>query len=390
MILLNFIEQHSFFALSVVFLNLIILLIIYKAKKFKSENLRSVLYIPARKSKTDAVVLGGLALSISNLYVIQFFYSAGILGTFEKFSCLGYLLASFLVTIHGYLDDKFEIAPKVKLLSQLFAVITFSMFFVFVLPTKFIFIYIPIAIFWGFGTLNGSNLLDGLDTMSVKVSSIVFLTFCSIAYLYNIKIVLTLVPFFWCAILCFYVFNRAPAKIHLGEIGPNLLGTSYIFFSSLIYINSFNRVGNFNALILSILPLSIPMSELGVSFLRRLYFKKSPFKSDRLHLHHILTRERKYSSSKASTLAALTFLIPSIVAMIFLKSNPVLAYLLHGISIVLIYILTCFKFWKRDQILEQQESLKMGKALESKNIKLINSSMVDEFDIEVDDNEDGN
>jgi UDP-GlcNAc:undecaprenyl-phosphate GlcNAc-1-phosphate transferase len=383
--LLNFIQDHITFTVSVITLNIFSLLIISKAKHFNESFLKELLYIPARKSKSNAVVLGGLSLSLSALVTVYFFYSNSLMNTQEKLTSLGFFLATFLVTIHGYLDDKFEISAKIKLLSQLFAVFTFSIFIGLTLPLNSILYFIPIAIFWGFGTLNGSNLLDGLDTMTVKVSSVIFINFFIISLIFNVEILALLTFFFFIGIVCFYFFNKEPAKIHLGEIGANLLGLSYIFLSSIIYLNTRESLGNIDAVFLSLIPLSIPMIELAVSFIRRLYFKKSPFRSDRLHLHHILTRDRNLSASNASSATAFMFLIPTAISLIFLKENIVLTYFVHGFSTMGLYALTCYKYWVKDHKLESQKSVDVGRNLKSKNIKLVSSSIVEDFDIVIDD-----
>lgn len=384
MLLLDFLMTHKFLLFGTILINIGILFTVSRSRDIKSSILRELFYIPARKSKTNAVVLGGLSLSFSTLFVVYYFYSNSLMITLEKFSCLGFILAIFLVTIHGYLDDKFEISPRIKLLSQLFAVMTFSLFLFFILPKELIIIFIPIAVFWGFGTLNGSNLLDGLDTMTVKVSSVIFLTFFAIGLLYNIKNIIFITPLLYIGICSFYFFNKEPAKVHLGEIGANLLGLTYIFLSSLIYINTHKVIGPSQSIFLSLLPLSIPMIELAVSFLRRLYFKKSPFKSDRLHIHHILTRERKYSASKASSATALLFLLPTLVCLAIIQEHVILTYFIHGFSSMGLYILVCYKYWKKDHDLEMQQSIEVGKNLKSKNIKLISSKIVEDFEIIID------
>jgi UDP-GlcNAc:undecaprenyl-phosphate GlcNAc-1-phosphate transferase len=360
---------------------------IANAKKIKLPLLREIFHIPARKSKTNAVVLGGLPLSISTVFIVYYFYSNSLMGTLEKFSSLGFILSIFLVTIHGYLDDKFEISPKVKLISQLFAVSTFSLFLFIILPKELILYFIPMAIFWGFGTLNGSNLLDGLDTMTIKLSSVILLNYFFIGIAFDIKNLILLTPLLYVGLVCFYFYNREPAKIHLGEIGANLLGLTYLFLSTFIYIHTTKELGNIRSIFLAIFPLSIPMIELAVSFLRRLYFKKSPFKSDRLHLHHIFTRERNYSASKAASACAITFLVPTLLAYIFLKNYIVATYFVHGFLSLGIYIFIGKKYWIKDNTLESQESISLGSSLKSKKINLISSKAVEDFDITIDEHD---
>ena len=131
------------------------------------------------------------------------------------------------------------------------------------------------------------------------------------------------------------------------------------------------------------------MIELAVSFLRRLYFGKSPFRSDRLHLHHILTRERKLSPTNASSFCALLFLIPTLASLYFLKEHTIKIYFIHGFSSLGLYILVCKKYWIKDNLLEKQESLDLGGSLKSKKINLISSKTVEDFDFIIED-EDSN
>ena len=115
--------------------------------------------------------------------------------------------------------------------------------------------------------VNAYNLIDGTDGLCATLSLVALLFLATrdqTAYLL----------FF--ATLGFLPQN-IPAKIYLGESGAAFLGFS---IAALLLYGGFGKEGIFVA--------AIPIIELISTFIRRVAGGKSPFSSDRLHLHHIL------------------------------------------------------------------------------------------------------
>jgi UDP-GlcNAc:undecaprenyl-phosphate GlcNAc-1-phosphate transferase len=267
--------------------------------------------VTADKSENDALQVGGLPL---------WFFSLISLGTvFVRYPYLlspGHqpilIAAGFSwigVFLYGSLDDRFEIRPVVKLTAQLFLASVVCLTAATVIsPTNSAIIFI-IMTFFSAVILNGANLIDGLDTLSFKVSAVIYFGYLLLAA--NIAclsaLFLTAACFF---IMCgFYFFNREPSVIHLGEVGVSCLGFSYIILSLLIYDGYSKLNPPLYALTKALLPVVILLVEVGVSFLRRLFAGKSPFQGDKLHVHHILHRRYGFSASTASSLIAGSYLL---------------------------------------------------------------------------------
>jgi UDP-GlcNAc:undecaprenyl-phosphate GlcNAc-1-phosphate transferase len=280
--------------------------VLYYSKTTSISWLRKFLYVPARKSKTNALQLGGLPLSLS--IVISLFCYLMIFDNSQYFPLVDrsilkvWLVTSLGIITYGYLDDKYEFRPMVKLLSQVLCMFVFS-FFASMLFTSIDSRISFILTFMGSLTIiNGTNLLDGLDTLTIKNSMGILLAFLGIGGLFHSVPVVMLSALMMIPVSIFWFFNREPSKIHLGEIGGTFLGFSFVLLASL----SFKWIGyyedNLNAFCYAIIPLSSPVVEVLVSSLRRLYNNKSMFKGDQLHLHHILNKELNYSHTKSSTI----------------------------------------------------------------------------------------
>ncbi len=339
-------------------------------------------YIPARKSTTNAVVLGGLVLSISTALTLYFFSQQS--NTIEvKFLINGLLLTTFVISVHGYLDDKFEISAKFKLICQSISTTIFLFFLHLAIPDIPLMAITPIIIFWGFGTLNGSNLLDGLDTITLKISFATFAFYFFLGHHYKIDDIEILSILMATPLLSFYIFNRAPAKIHLGEIGGNLLGMCYLFLSALLFLMTYKEIGIFNSCFMSLTPLSLPMAELAISFIRRPSFGRSPFQSDRLHMHHILTLHKGMTASSAATRIALCYTTILIIsAFSLVKLGALAAFFILPLTIITVYVKVCLDIWKTEEG-RTPIFFYASKRLKKKKIKVIHADIIDNFILKV-------
>lgn len=248
-------------------------------------SLRKLFYVPARKSLTNAVQLGGLPYAIG-IYAGLFltgFYDRPYLNLISMY----WLFASSLIVLYGYLDDKFELRPIVKLGFQFFSVVLFSLLSSFSLIQNYQALLFVVVFLWSFGSLNGSNLLDGLDTLTIKLATANFLLVAAILSLTGNADMIGVSGIFIAGLIAFYFFNREPSTIHMGEIGGSFLGSSYVFCSVLIFAMIKGDFSIWEKASISLMPLNLPMVESGMSFLRRIYNKKSPFSGDKLHIHHI-------------------------------------------------------------------------------------------------------
>ena len=356
--------------------------------KSSSSTLKKVFTIPARKSSTDAIQLGGLPLSFAVLsglfFSIRLFDFTQTQLELMKF----WSMASGVVIVYGHLDDKFELRPIVKLCMQVFAVVLFALPASQLIYPKWSALGFLFISFWSMGVLNGGNLLDGLDTLTIKLSSVTFTLVMALSFTVQSEALTVLSTVGLFAIASFYYFNREPALVHLGEIGGSFIGffsllCSCLLFEHMLSMNYYNL--DISLLSLSLLPLLLPMCEIGVSFSRRILNKKSPFKGDKYHLHHILRNYYKFSPSTSATLFALSyFTIATLAVLISKYVNPLSGFTFSLVTMVGCYFIVGKKHWVGKDTIEINPT-SLFQYLRKKDVTIINSLEFDQFTIEITD-----
>lgn len=292
-------------------------------RKLPHQNIWRKNFCISGKKSSSALLLGGLPISLTIMSAFLFYRPIN----FSFYSEIAFCLSMVLITIYGYVDDRIELRSLVKLSFQLLASFIFS----FALASQFEALYSHVSFIGVFivsmGAMNGVNLLDGMDTLTVKIASAVLLCYCFISYHFNINSILL----FSCSLLvvlsAFYFFNRVPAKIHLGEIGGAALGLTYVMMSSVVFyqIHLLQKMSTLNALAIALLPLSVYGVEVLVSFGRRLIRGGSPFCGDQFHVHHLLRSHYKLSINKSTTYISLGVLFVLSVAAFLIFYTPVSA-----------------------------------------------------------------
>jgi UDP-GlcNAc:undecaprenyl-phosphate GlcNAc-1-phosphate transferase len=143
---------------------------------------------------------------------------------------------------------------------------------------------IVLTILWVVGLTNAINLIDGLDGLAPGVSAIAYATMGIIGLIYKVESIATL-SFIWLgALIVFWLYNRYPAKIFLGDSGALLIGFFFAVISLMAPIKSYAIA----ALYIPLIALGVPLLESGSSLIRRLAAGKSVTKADRRHIFHYL------------------------------------------------------------------------------------------------------
>jgi UDP-N-acetylmuramyl pentapeptide phosphotransferase/UDP-N-acetylglucosamine-1-phosphate transferase len=348
-------------------------------------------YVPARKSTTNAIQFGGLPLSILLMmipWVVKAFYPLPIL----MHKLMPWMaLSQTLVIIYGYLDDKYELRPIFKLFFQFISVIVFSLVASAKIHPSFSSLAFMIMFVVGMGMINGSNLLDGLDTLTIKFSSVQLMMLALLPQLFpsSMADTMTIMALMGLmAVWSFYPFNREPAKIHLGEIGGPSIGLFCFYLSTLVFAQV-EEASSIKRASVSLLPLALPIVELAVSFLRRLYNKKRPFKGDQLHVHHLLKNMHAFGPSHTSSIMAAVYLFTSAisVAIAFWLSQPFLGLLAQYCGLTFFYFMVGRKYWSGSDTLEIS-ARSLFNYIRKKDVMLIETSMIDNFEITIMNKED--
>jgi UDP-GlcNAc:undecaprenyl-phosphate GlcNAc-1-phosphate transferase len=239
--------------------------------------------------------LGGLAVFIAFVVGMVVYWMSGQINHAiipAKF-LVGIISAGVLVMIGGFLDDKYDLPPYIlwlfpaaaslaivlsgigvgiKFLSNPFGdPINLSAMFI-GLPASGIVIW-----FWLMGMMFTTKFLDGLDGLVSGIGFIAGLTlFClSLSERVNQPITATLAILFCGALLGFLFYNFNPASIFLGDGGSLFVGLMLGVLSVILG----------GKIATAFLVMGIPILDVAWVIVLRLYYKRSPFKGDRSHLH---------------------------------------------------------------------------------------------------------
>lgn len=219
---------------------------------------------------------------------------------------LAILLGGLVVVAIGFLDDRQDISPYMRLVGQIAAatvviasgvgiaflsnplggIIDLShprLLFEIAGQTKALWILSAgFALLWIVALMNAVNWSSGVDGQLSGFSAIAALVLAIFSFRFSADItqwpVTILAAITFGAYLGFLPWHAYPQKIMPGFGGSTLAG----FMLAVLAILTTAKVGTL------LLVLAIPIADAGYSFLRRLREKKSPVWGDRKHLHHRL------------------------------------------------------------------------------------------------------
>jgi UDP-GlcNAc:undecaprenyl-phosphate GlcNAc-1-phosphate transferase len=199
-------------------------------------------------------------------------------------------------------------------------------------PTGITVLDAAITILWIVGICNSINFFDNLDggaagTVAITAISLTYLAITGDQYLIAaLSIVVA------GSTLGFLIWNRAPARIYMGDAGALFLGlliaTLTIRFKPL-------TDSSISSFAIPVLLLAIPILDTTVAVFSRLRRKASPFQGGKDHLSHRLVRAGLSRKLSAITLWGLTGLFSFFAVLISLPNNG------YEVIIILISIV----FW---------------------------------------------
>ena len=216
-----------------------------------------------------------------------------------------YLIASAMMVFIGVLDDKFDLSVSVRIVGQIivasimiygvggyitnlgdllgFGDVNLGFFGI-------VFTYIGIIV-----TINAYNMVDGIDGL---IGSLSLNTYVSIALLfilggqtnylaYPLILATATLPYLIFNLGLFQkLFNNKTKKIFMGDAGSMFVGLSVIW---LLTMGTQGEQASFRP-VTALWICAVPLMDMLAIVVRRYRNGKSPFKPDRVHLHHILQR----------------------------------------------------------------------------------------------------
>ena len=246
----------------------------------------------SHKSHTKAVpYLGGVAILIG-VTVVSYLALA-----FSNFTVSNFLLATSVLGpalamgLIGLWDDLKNLPPLPRFIGQSVAGLVVAAALVLgsnvANPTGSTFADVLITVIWVVGICNSINFFDNLDGGAAGTAAIsaIFLTYLAInsgqAFVAALSIVVA------GATLGFLIWNRAPARIYMGDAGALFLGVLLATLTIRLNPDTQTSIGSFAT---PILLLAIPILDTTVAVLSRLRRGVSPFLGGKDHLSHRLVR----------------------------------------------------------------------------------------------------
>ncbi len=199
--------------------------------------------------------------------------------------------AAGLVCGVGCIDDAFRLGPRVKLLLQTLSVLPvvlagYSVQQIIFLgwTIEFGWLGIPITVLWLVGCINALNLLDGMDGLASMVGIFTAATMGIIAsYLgnsYATVVALALAA----ALAGFFVHNRPPASIFLGDSGSMVIG----MVVGILGIQSTLKTSATLSITAPLVAMTLPAFDTLLAVVRRRLSGRPFDAADRQHIHHRL------------------------------------------------------------------------------------------------------
>ncbi len=202
----------------------------------------------------------------------------------------------------GMKDDLVGIDPNKKILFQLLSAC--SLIFLGDLKLDYLYgimgfhhiadvVSIALTCFVFIALTNAINLIDGIDGLAGGIATIASLTFGGWFLLSEHYAMATMAFALSGGLIGFLRFNFSKtSKIFMGNTGSLLIGFFLAFFAvRFVNLNAayrFEPRAFFNAPIIAIVVLIVPIFDTLRVFMVRLLNGKSPFSADRNHMHHIL------------------------------------------------------------------------------------------------------
>ncbi|HER6567230.1 TPA: undecaprenyl/decaprenyl-phosphate alpha-N-acetylglucosaminyl 1-phosphate transferase [Streptococcus pyogenes] len=255
-----------------------------------------------RVNKVPMPTSGGLAIFMSFLVA-----SLGLIPIASKgamffgqtyFSyILPVVIGATVITLTGFLDDLYELSPKLKIFGILIGAVIVWAFTDFKFDSFKIPFGGPLLVFGPFLTLfltvlwivsitNAINLIDGLDGLVSGVSIISLVTMAIVSYFFlpqkDFFLTLTILVLI-SAIAGFFPYNYHPAMIYLGDTGA-------LFIGFMIGVLSLQGLKNSTAVavVTPVIILGVPIMDTIVAIIRRSLSGQKFYEPDKMHLHHRL------------------------------------------------------------------------------------------------------
>ena len=236
-----------------------------------------------------------LIISIFCIFLLGLFSDIGFFSSAK----LRFLIQSVIIFLFLFYSDSTLTSVRIDMFDLMLENYLFSLFF---------------TLFCLMILINGTNFIDGLNglvlTYYLMIIFIIFsLKLFEYSFLNNLDVILIMMIFIY--LILFNIFNQ----LYIGDSGSYLIGFVFGYFLLQIYESN-----QFLSPYFIVLLLWYPAFENLFSIIRKIKFRKSPFKPDNKHFHHLLFlyiyKKFKFNNNLSNNLTALIIIFYN--ALIFL------------------------------------------------------------------------
>lgn len=241
-------------------------------------------------------VVGGIAI-----FLVMVLFTHLLLPPSSK--SFGLLLASGLLALVGAIDDRFGISYKIRFLTQIVA----ALIVIFVMGNQLSsfgqlapsvqvdlgVLALPITVLGIVAIINAFNLIDGIDGLAAGLAMVSFFALWillqgQVSETSEFILIVLLGALLAYSLFNLHVFPRFTQKIFMGDAGSTLLG--FVIVTFLVRFSQ-DTSAVFRP-VTALWIVAVPLTDMLLTFLRRLRHGKNPFRPDRTHIHHIFQRAR--------------------------------------------------------------------------------------------------
>jgi UDP-GlcNAc:undecaprenyl-phosphate GlcNAc-1-phosphate transferase len=299
-----------------------------------------------RKIQKEPVpYLGGISIALT-ISIITYAAVIASDSTNSTFPLASYALAPALfMAALGLVDDLRGLPPVPRLIIQTIAGVVVAVALVKTDTMGVAFnsqvLNIGISILWIVGICNSINFFDNIDGGAAGTVAVATLGIAYIAYWQQQELVSALAVATAGATFGFLLWNKAPAKIYMGDAGALFLG---VLLSVLTIRLNPGLVPNWKSLTIPPILLAVPILDTCIAVFSRIKRGISPLQGGRDHLSHRLVRKGLDRKSAAIILWALGSLFGLFAISIYSWPGTLGTYLIAGALALWVFL---FKwFWK--------------------------------------------
>jgi len=258
------------------------------------------------KSSSPVPSIGGLAIFLgfalsitAGLVIFPIFPDQGIADTPISWRslCLLIIGSGFLMTATGFIDDRFELSPSMKLLLHSIVSIAVGVLFVlkgaqlrlFLEGSSLSWLAAPVTLLWLLGITNSVNLLDHADGVTAGIAAIAALFFAALNFINGNPAVAYISVALAGASIGFLFYNFPPASTFMGDCGSNFLGFMLGIIAVLGIYTPRGSIAHLSVMS-PLLILAVPFVDTVMVLLYRRKRGAPLFRGDRNHLAHRLER----------------------------------------------------------------------------------------------------